>query len=116
MGVDCGYGPCWGACPALHCTERSCQIPQPVLCLPPYHRAPPRCLAPRRTKLRADFRGVQARGWRVWPLASYLNQEFVPLKLRVLWLNVVALGWTTFLITQGRTLGAPALRRKLGGA
>ena len=53
----------------------------------------------------------------MWPLASYLNQEFVPLKLRVLWLNVVALGWTTFLITQGRTLGAPALLRpKLGAA
>jgi hypothetical protein len=35
------------------------------------------------------------------------------LQLRVLWMNVAALGWATFLILQGKTAGAPALQRKL---
>ncbi|KAI3430384.1 hypothetical protein D9Q98_004979 [Chlorella vulgaris] len=72
-----------------------------------------RSWAATRTKLQADFVGVQSRGWRVWPVVSFVNQEFVPLKLRVLWMNVAALGWATFLILQGKTAGAPALQRKL---
>lgn len=67
-------------------------------------------------KLRADLPMVQSRGWRVWPVASWVNQEFVPLKLRVLWLNLVALGWTTFLIMQGKTASSLAMRPKLVAA
>ncbi|PRW20594.1 Peroxisomal membrane PMP22 [Chlorella sorokiniana] len=58
-------------------------------------------------KLRKDFGAVQRRGWRVWPLASWVNQQFVPLQLRVVFLNLVALGWTTSLILSSRT--APKL-------
>jgi peroxisomal membrane protein 2 len=39
-----------------------------------------RSWAATRTKLQADFVGVQSRGWRVWPVVSFVNQEFVPLK------------------------------------
>ena len=42
----------------------------------------------------------------MWPIASFVCQQWVPLKLRVLWLNLVALGWSTFVIMQGRTLGS----------
>lgn len=136
-----------------------------------------RSWATTRAKLASDWPGVQRRSWRVWPVASFISQEYVPLKaswlaeeqgqpeswagaagaaasfvgwrgptearratawrsprawdlarrlsccccpglllpvqLRVLWLNVVALGWTTFMILQGRTANAAVLRLKL---
>ena len=119
-----------------------------------------RCCACR-DKLRQDYWAVQRRGWRVWPLASWINQQFVPLQaswgrvtlgscavglciwqhsswpgvcacasprsmplalaftllvpsgcppslqLRVVVLNLVALGWTTSLLLSART--APKL-------
>lgn len=95
-----------------------------------------------RAKLQAEFVGVQLRGWRVWPLATWINQVrrpaaapgertgarcasslawaaanrrsacplrrsalpqvFVPLRFRVLFLNLVAFGWTTSLILSSR--------------
>lgn len=48
-------------------------------------------------RLRRDFVHVQRNGWRVWPLASAVNLRFVPLEYRVLFANVVALAWTTYL-------------------
>lgn len=44
-------------------------------------------------RLARDYPGVQRNGWRVWPLASFLNYRFVPLQLRVLFVNLVALCW-----------------------
>lgn len=49
-------------------------------------------------KLRSDFVNTQINGWLVWPLASVLNQFYVPLQLRVLWLNIVSLVWSTWLM------------------
>lgn len=49
-------------------------------------------------KLRRDFLRTQVNGWLVWPLASALNQLYVPLQLRVLWLNIVSLAWSTWLM------------------
>lgn len=56
-----------------------------------------------RSKLRADYPSVQLAGWRLWPLAQFLNQSFVPLDLRVLFSNVVSLLWTTFMIRRANT-------------
>jgi peroxisomal membrane protein 2 len=53
----------------------------------------------------ANFGGVQRSGWRLWPAASLVNQTFVPLELRVLWMNAVALVWSTFLISRARPSG-----------
>ena len=56
----------------------------------------------------------------MWPIASFVGQQWVPLKLRVLWLNLVALGWSTFVIVQGRTLGSggslAGSRQRIGSA
>jgi peroxisomal membrane protein 2 len=49
------------------------------------------------------FLQVQRNGWRVWPLASLVNYRFVPLELRVLFVNLVALGWTTYLNVKARS-------------
>lgn len=40
--------------------------------------------------------GVQA-SWSFWPLANIINFALVPLQLRVLYNNVLSLGWTGFL-------------------
>jgi peroxisomal membrane protein 2 len=53
-----------------------------------------------RAKAAAEFPAVQARGWRVWPAASLAGQLFVPLELRVLWMNLVGLGWGAWLSSR----------------
>jgi hypothetical protein len=40
-----------------------------------------------------DYPGIQLNGWKLWPAAAMFNYRFVPLHLRVLFLNAVALGW-----------------------
>lgn len=51
-------------------------------------------------KLRSDFWSVQRNGWKFWPLVAILNYRYVPLKLRVLVINLAAFCWSTFLITR----------------
>ena len=46
-----------------------------------------------KAKLYTDFSGVQKNGWRLWPLASWITYQFIPLRLRVLFVNVVAFFW-----------------------
>lgn len=50
--------------------------------------------------VKGQFWKTQVRGWLVWPLAQYINQLYIPLELRVLWLNGVAFFWSTLLILQ----------------
>lgn len=35
--------------------------------------------------------------WKIWPIAQMINMYFVPVSLRVLFLNVVGLGYNTIL-------------------
>lgn len=37
--------------------------------------------------------------WRVWPVANLINFAFVPANLRVLFMNVIGLGWNIYLST-----------------
>ena len=50
-----------------------------------------------KAKLYTDFSGVQKNGWRLWPLASWVTYQYIPLRLRVLFVNVVAFFWYVFL-------------------
>eukprot|EP00879_Flechtneria_rotunda_P018595 GHRR01019512.1.p1 GENE.GHRR01019512.1~~GHRR01019512.1.p1 ORF type:complete len:199 (+),score=46.06 GHRR01019512.1:792-1388(+) len=45
------------------------------------------------TKVVKDYPGLQMNGWKVWSLVGLVNYRFVPLQLRVLFANVVALFW-----------------------
>jgi peroxisomal membrane protein 2 len=54
-------------------------------------------------KLHSDFALVQYKGWMVWPAAGLIAQTYIPLELRVLWANVVAFGWSTFMIARAKT-------------
>lgn len=44
-------------------------------------------------KVVQDYPAVQLNGWKLWPAAAMFNYRYVPLNLRVLFLNFVALGW-----------------------
>ena len=46
-----------------------------------------------KAKLYTDFSGVQKNGWRLWPLASWITYQYIPLRLRVLFVNIVAFFW-----------------------
>lgn len=59
-------------------------------------------------RLAADYWGNQRNGWRLWPVASLLSYQFVPLQFRVLFLNSVSLFWSTFLLWKMRSRGPAA--------
>jgi Mpv17 / PMP22 family len=48
-------------------------------------------------KVWSDYPTAQIHSWKLWPAAALFNYRYVPLNLRVLFINVIALGWTTFL-------------------
>ena len=64
-----------------------------------------------KAKLYTDFSGVQKNGWRLWPLASWITYQFIPLRLRVLFVNVVAFFWyvaaSCSLVTSQSVIAAP---------
>lgn len=55
-----------------------------------------------RTRLYYSYPSVQLKGWSLWPAAQWLNHRFIPLNLRVLWSNGVALVWQCFMIMKAR--------------
>ena len=60
-------------------------------------------------KVQREFVGTQVSGWCVWPFASVVNQYFVPIELRVGFLNFVAFFWSLYLMT---TKGGKGKRAK----
>ncbi len=60
-------------------------------------------------KIPRDYPGVQLNGWRLWPLAALINYRFVPLQFRVLFINVVAFIWTTFLLLKAKRAQAQTI-------
>jgi len=52
-----------------------------------------------------NYPGAQIQGWKVWPIASLINYRFIPLQFRVLFINVIALFWSIFLILKARATG-----------
>lgn len=54
-------------------------------------------------KLMATWPTVQRNGWKLWPMVCLINHKYVPLQFRVLFTNIVAVFWSTFLILQARS-------------
>lgn len=54
------------------------------------------------SKIKSDYPNVQLNGWKLWPLAALINYKFVPIQFRVLFVNVVALIWSIFLLLRAR--------------
>eukprot|EP00741_Cyanophora_paradoxa_P008994 tig00001424_g8707.t1 len=47
--------------------------------------------------------------WKLWPAAHVINFKFIPSNQRVLYINVVSVGWNTFLSTMN---AAPAEKKE----
>ena len=64
-----------------------------------------------RDRIANNYVSVQLNGWKLWPLAALINYRFVPLKFRVLFVNLVALCWSTFLLLRSRAAVPKAAKR-----
>mmetsp|Transcript_7855 Transcript_7855/g.20780 ORF Transcript_7855/g.20780 Transcript_7855/m.20780 type:complete len:288 (+) Transcript_7855:239-1102(+) len=62
-------------------------------------------------KVRENLAPSVVAGWKLWPIAHLLTFAVVPLHLRILYVNVVSVGWLTFLSLSAnrvRTGAVPA--------
>ena len=67
-------------------------------------------LAALRRRVHENFWRVQLNGWKVWPLAALINYRYVPVPFRAAFANLVALGWSMFLITRTSSGPGPPSR------
>jgi Mpv17 / PMP22 family len=49
------------------------------------------------TKLTTEMWPMLKNNWKLWPAANFINFAFVPPHLRLLFSNVVAVGWNSWL-------------------
>jgi hypothetical protein len=59
-------------------------------------------------QIKSEYPRVQLSGWRVWPVAALFSYAFVPLHLRVLFINCVALFWSTYLLMRAKSMAKQA--------
>lgn len=60
-------------------------------------------------KLAREFWPLMKLNWSVWPAAQIVNFKFIPPHLRVLWVNVIGVGYMTFLVrTMAKAAAAAA--------
>ncbi|CAL5000453.1 unnamed protein product [Urochloa decumbens] len=50
-----------------------------------------------KSKVKKDYASVQLTAWKFWPIVSWVNYEYMPLQLRVLFHSFVASCWAVFL-------------------
>ncbi|KAF3341132.1 Peroxisomal membrane protein PMP22 [Carex littledalei] len=44
-------------------------------------------------KVKRDLPSIQFASWRFWPFVAWFNYQFVPMQLRVLFMNTIGVGW-----------------------
>ncbi|KQJ94720.1 peroxisomal membrane protein PMP22 [Brachypodium distachyon] len=50
-----------------------------------------------KSKVKKDYATIQLTAWKFWPIVSWINYEYMPLQLRVLFASSVASCWAVFL-------------------
>ncbi|VFQ76842.1 unnamed protein product [Cuscuta campestris] len=50
-----------------------------------------------KNKVRKDYPSVQLTAWKFWPIVGWINYQYMPLQLRVLFHNFVSSCWAIFL-------------------
>ncbi|TVU04454.1 hypothetical protein EJB05_47564 [Eragrostis curvula] len=50
-----------------------------------------------KSKVKMNYASVQLTAWKFWPIVSWINYEYMPLQLRVLFHSFVASCWAVFL-------------------
>ncbi|CAK9320908.1 unnamed protein product [Citrullus colocynthis] len=57
-----------------------------------------------KAKVKKEFPSVQLSAWMFWPFAAWINHQYVPLQLRVIFHNLVAFCWGLFLNLRAKSL------------
>ncbi|XP_022142011.1 peroxisomal membrane protein PMP22 [Momordica charantia] len=57
-----------------------------------------------KAKVKKDFPSVQLTAWMFWPIVGWLNHQYVPLQLRVVFHSLIAFFWGIFLNLRARSL------------
>ncbi|GJN04312.1 hypothetical protein PR202_ga21853 [Eleusine coracana subsp. coracana] len=61
-----------------------------------------------KSKVKKDYASVQLTAWKFWPIISWINYEYMPLQLRVLFHSFVASCWAVFLnLKAARSIANP---------
>ncbi|VVA21563.1 PREDICTED: peroxisomal membrane [Prunus dulcis] len=60
-----------------------------------------------KNKIKKDYPSVQYTSWTFWPVLGWINHQYVPLHLRVVFHSLVAFGWGIFLNLQARSVALP---------
>ncbi|GAB2259746.1 hypothetical protein Droror1_Dr00010601 [Drosera rotundifolia] len=54
--------------------------------------------------LKKQYPSVQLIAWTFWPVVGWINHQYVPLQLRVIFHSLVAFGWGIFLNLRARSM------------
>ncbi|GMH05294.1 hypothetical protein Nepgr_007134 [Nepenthes gracilis] len=57
-----------------------------------------------KSKLKKEYPSVQLTAWTFWPVIGWINHQYVPLQLRVVFQSMVAFCWGIFLNLRARTV------------
>ncbi|XP_068324076.1 peroxisomal membrane protein PMP22-like isoform X3 [Pyrus communis] len=60
-----------------------------------------------KSKIKTDYPKVQYTSWTFWPVLGWINHQYVPLHLRVIFHSLVAFVWGIFLNLQARSVALP---------
>lgn len=56
-----------------------------------------------KSKVRKDYPSVQLTAWKFWPIVSWVNYQYIPLHLRVLFPSFFACCWAIFLNLKAKS-------------
>ncbi|XP_020700778.1 peroxisomal membrane protein PMP22 [Dendrobium catenatum] len=57
-----------------------------------------------KNKIKKDYPSVQLTSWMFWPAVGWINHQYMPLQLRVIFHSCVACCWGIFLNLRARTM------------
>ncbi|PIN13596.1 Peroxisomal membrane protein MPV17 [Handroanthus impetiginosus] len=57
-----------------------------------------------KSKIKKEYPTVQYTSWTFWPVVGWINHQYVPLQLRVIFHSVVACFWGIFLNLRARSM------------
>ncbi|KAH0450434.1 hypothetical protein IEQ34_021126 [Dendrobium chrysotoxum] len=57
-----------------------------------------------KNKIKKDYPSVQLTSWMFWPAVGWINHQYMPLQLRVIFHSFVACCWGIFLNLRARTM------------
>ncbi|XP_031397665.1 peroxisomal membrane protein PMP22-like [Punica granatum] len=57
-----------------------------------------------KSKIKKDYPSVQFTSWTFWPVIGWVNHQYIPLQLRVVFHSVIACCWGIFLNLRARSM------------